>query len=114
METNNSRLDQKSTDNKEEKEKWRELRIGIFLCILVSLLYLFFIDIVTSPLLLLSLPLIIGFGISKVFFGIGFDDFFNLTFGVFFGLLGIGFLLGVLLAILLILDSFLKNGAGGI
>jgi len=109
METNNSRLDPESTDNAKDK---KEAKIGIFLFITVSLLYLFFLYIGTSPLLLISLPLIIGFGISKVFFGIGFDDFFRLFFGVFETLIGIGIILAILLGILLILYSFLKNGAG--
>jgi len=98
METNNSRLDQKSTDNTKDK---KEAKIGIFLFITVSLLYLFFLYLGTSPLLLISLPLIIGFGISKVFFGIGFDDFFRLFFGVFEAIIGIGLVLMVLLFILM-------------
>jgi len=109
METNNSRLDQKSTDNTKDK---KEAKIGIFLFITVSLLYLFFIYIGTSPLLLLSLPIIIGFGISKVFFGIGFGDFLRLIFDVFEALIVYGSVIFLFVGVLLILYSFLKNGAG--
>ena len=107
METNNSRLDQKSTDNKEEKDEWRGAKIGIFSFIIVLLLYLFFIDIGTSPLLFLSLPIIIGFGISKVFFGIGFGDFLIHLLKVLEGLAHIVIILGILLGILLILLAIL-------
>jgi len=109
METNNSRLDPESTYDAKEK---KEAKIGVFLFITVSLLYLFFNYIGTSPLLFVSLPIIIGFGISKVFFGIGFGDFLILLLKVFEGLAVLGIILGILLGILLILYSFLKNGAG--
>ena len=109
MENNNSHLDPESTDNTKDK---KEAKIGIFLFITVLLLYLFFTYIGTSPLLLISLPLIIGFGISKVFFGIGFGDFLILLLKVLEGLAYIVIILGILLGILLILLAILKNVAG--
>ncbi len=100
MENNNSHLDQKTTDNTKDK---KEAKIGIFLFITVLLLYLFFIYIGTSPLLLISLPIIIGFGISKVFFGIGFGDFLRLIFDTFEALVVYGLILMVLIFILMAL-----------
>lgn len=104
METNNSHLDSKSTDDTKDK---KEAKIGIFLFITVSLLYLFFIYIGTSPLLLISLPLIIGFGISKVFFGIGLDKFCRLIFDIFEALVVYGSVIFLFVGVLLILYTIL-------
>jgi len=102
METNNSRLNQKSTDNKEEEERLREAKIGIFLFILISLLFsCFYYFLETGPLFSVVVPFMIGWVISESFFGIGFGDFLRLFFEVLEALLGIGLVLMVLFFILM-------------
>jgi len=104
METNNSHLDQKSTDNKEEEEILRKGRIGLFLCILISLLFsCFYYFLETGLLFSVVVPFMIGWIISESFFGIGLGELINLVYQSFTMIIVLGFFLMVLLGLLVAL-----------
>ena len=110
METNNSHLDQKPTDNAEELKKKREFKTGITLLIIIFLLIpYFFYFLELNGLVSLILPFVIVLIISTTFFGIGFDDFFRLTFGIIEAFLGIGLFIMLLLGVLVILYGILRE-----
>ena len=101
METNNSRLDSKSTDDTKDK---KEAKIAIFLFITVSLLFSCFYYFLEAGLLFsVVVPFMIGWVISKSFFGIGLGELITLVFESFTAIIGIGFFLMVLLGLLTIL-----------
>ena len=114
METNNSHLDQKPTSRTEELEKKRDLKTGITLLTIISLLFPYFFYILElNGLVSLILPFVIVLIVSTTFFGIGFDDFFRLTFGIIEGLIGIWIILVVLVGVLFLLYGILTGTSIG-
>lgn len=114
METNNSHLDQKPTSRTEELEKKRDFKTGITLLTIISLLFPYFFYILElNGLVSLILPFVIVLIVSTTFFGIGFDDFFRLTFGIIEGFIGIGIILMLIFFALMILYFILTGTSIG-